>query len=281
MEENKRMLILAGVVLVIVGIILLISFWPKQDKTFACKVKKEDGYTNLASITYDDYKCLKDEDEVIIAVGDFDKKEKSALNKAGKNAGKGIYYVGEDISKSDLKTIKKQLKYNDNSFEKDVLLVVKKGKVKEYKEDVFNSSSDITAFFEEAGVAKFSCGVNASDEFENLAIIDYDDYKCLYDSDKTFVIVVAQTTCSHCINFEPVINEYAGENNIPVYVINVDQLESDDFNNLTNSVSYFSENENWGTPLTLAIKDKQVIASISGEAEESAIESLMKEAGLK
>lgn len=281
MEENKRMLILGGIVLVIIGIILLISFWPKQDKTFACKVKKEEGYTNLASITYEDYKCLKDEDEAIIAVGKLSKKEKTNLDKAGKNAGKGIYYVSNSVSKSDLKTIKKQLKYSDNSFEKDVLLVLNKGKVKEYKEDVFNTVNDINTFFEEKGIAKFSCGVKASEEFENLAVIDYEDYKCLYESGKTFAIVVAQTTCSHCINFEPVINEYAGKNNIPVYVINVDKLEQNDFSDLTSSVSYFSENEDWGTPLTLAIKDKKVISSISGEADESAIESFMKEAGLK
>ena len=281
MEENKRMLILFAVILVIVGLILVISFWPEKDTTFVCNVKKEGDYTNLAAITYDDYKCLKGEKEVIIAIGDFDKKEKSNLNKAGKNVGKAIYYVGDEVSASDLKTIKKQLNYSDKSFEKDAILVVKKGKVEEYEEDVFDSSDSISTFFEEAGIAKFTCGLKASDEFENLSIVDYDGYNCLYNSDKEFVLVVAQTTCSHCINFEPVINEYAGENNIPVYVINVDQLEESDFNSFTDSLSYFSENEEWGTPLTLAIKDKDVVASVSGEVEESAIDSFMQEAGLK
>lgn len=281
MNENKRMLILVGAIAIIIGLILVISFWPEKDTTFACGVKKDKDYTNLAAVNYDDYNCLKDEKEVILAVGDLSKSEKKNLNKVGEEADMGIYYLSDEISSSELKKIKKQLTYSDDAFKKDVLLIMKKGKVDSYKEDVFASSDSIYSFLEEKGVMHFACGVQASEEFKNLGIINYDDYKCLYDRGKIFILVVAQTTCSHCINFEPVINEYAGEKNIPVYVINVDELSEDEFTEFTGSLSYFAENEQWGTPLTLAIKDKKVVAKLNGEVDATAIDSFVKEAGIK
>ena len=57
MSENKRMLALFGVIILVVAIILVISFWPEPDKTFACSVKKDDNYTKLAAINYEDYEC--------------------------------------------------------------------------------------------------------------------------------------------------------------------------------------------------------------------------------
>ncbi len=282
MNENKRLLVLCGVVILIIAIILLIVFWPAPDKTFACKVKAEGDYTNLAAITYEDYQCLQDENNIVLAMGDISDKEKANLNAVGKDNGIGIYYLSDEVSNSDKNKIESDLEYSDKSFEKDVLLVLNKGEVSEYKEDILGSEEDIYNFLDEAGVTSFACGVATHEEYENLGEITYEDYECLLDSDKPFALVIAQTTCSYCEQFAPIINDYAGENNIPVYIVYLDKLESDDYSNLLGSLDYFDNNDSWGTPLTLGIDNKEVVANLSGYTDDTeAIDSFMEQAGLK
>ena len=281
MSENKRMLALFGVIILVIAIILVISFWPEPDKTFACSVKKDDNYTKLAAINYEDYECLKDESNVVIVAGDLSNKEKENLNKAGEEAGTGIYYLSDEISKTDLNKIEKELKYEDKSFENDVVLVVNKGKVEAYKENILDKSDSIYNFLEESGITTFACNVTTSEEYENLGIVNYEDYECLLNSDKPFALVIAQTTCSYCQQFAPVINEYAGENKIPVYVVYLDEL-GDDANKLLSSLSYFDNNQDWGTPLTLGIDNKEVVANLSGYTDDTeTIDSFMEQAGIK
>lgn len=279
MNENKRLLALLGVVILIIVVILAIVFWPEPDKTFTCKVKALEGYTNLASITYEDYDCLKEENNVVIAIGDISAKEKDSLNNVGSDNGIGIYYFND---KANQDKIEKELKYNDKSFTKDVLLVVNGGKVSAYKEDILNNEKSIYGFLDEAGVTSFACGVVSSEEYENLGEITYDNYECLLDSNKPFALVIAQTTCSYCQQFAPIINDYAGENNIPVYMIYLDKLSEEEHSNLTSSLDYFKDNNSWGTPLTLGIDNKEVVANLSGYTDDTnAIDDFMTQAGLK
>lgn len=281
MNENKRMLMLFGVIILIVAVILVISFWPEPDKTFACNVKKEGDYTKLATITYENYECLKDESDVVLVVGDLNNKEKENLNEAGEEAGIGIYYLSDEISKSDLNKIKKDLNYAKNAFEKDVILVMNKGKVETYKENILSKSTEIYNFLEESGVTTFACDVKTSEEYENLGVITYDNYECLLDSDKPFALVIAQTTCSYCQQFAPVINEYAGKNKVPVYIVYLDEL-GEDANKLLSSLSYFDENQDWGTPLSLGIDNKEVVSTLSGYTDDTTeIDNFMEQAGIK
>ena len=281
MSENKRMLALFGVIILIVIIILVIAFFFFFDKTFACNVKKDGDYDKLAAITYEDYECLKDESNVVIASGDLSTEEKENLNIAAEQAGIGIYYLSDEISKSDLNKIEKDLNYADNAFEKDVVLVVNNGKVDTYKEDVLDDSQDIYEFLEESGLVGFACDVVASEEYENLGVLTYENYECLLDSDKPFALVIAQTTCSYCQQYAPVINEYAGENNVPIYVVYLDEL-GDDANSLLSSLSYFDDNQDWGTPLTLGIDNKEVVASIGGYTDDTEeIDNFMEQTGIK
>ena len=281
MNENKRLLALFGAVLIIVVIVLVVNFWPEPDKTFACGVKKDEDYSKLAAINYEDYECLKDESSVVLASGDLSKKEKSNLNNVATESGIGIYYLSNDISKEDLEKIQKDLKYKDKAFEEDVLLVLDKDKVINYKENVFSNKDDIYNFLDEAGALSFACGIKSSEDYENLGEADYEDYECLLNSDKPFALVIAQTTCSYCHEFAPIIDEYALNNDIPVYIIYLDKISSDEVNELT-SLAYFNENSNWGTPLTLGIKNKEVVANISGYTDdESRIDEFFETLGLK
>lgn len=284
MEENKRLFQVLGFLVLIIVVACLIVFWPKSDSKFICKIKADKDYSYLGEMDYDKYKCvLKNKNASAIVYTDkLTSKKKGELNKAAKKVSHPVYYLSSDISKSDLNKIKKDLKYNDNSFDKDVLLVIKNGKVKDYKEDILSDNSKIYDFLNSTDLAKFAFGIKAEDGYENLGSVNYEDYEKLYNSDEPFVLIVAQTTCSWCEKFRPIINDYAGKHGLRVYIMEIDKLSSDESQSFESSLDYFKDNNNWGTPLTLGIKDKKVVANLSGYTDdEDALAKFFDEAGIK
>ncbi len=284
MNENKRMLVLFGIMIILIILILLIAFWPKQNELFACKIKQDKDYSNLGSINYKEYTCLY-ESKVktpIVVSKSLSKDEKKALNNSAKDANIAIYYLSDNITNSELKDIKKDLKTDKTDYKDTSLIVLEKNKVKDALTKDLNKKDEITNFLDENGLVKFAFGAQPDEEYTSISKIDYATYKKLYESDKTFTIIITQTTCGYCKQFKPVINEYAKENNIPVYYIDIDTLSEEDSTALLSSVTYFEENSDWGTPTTLAIKDKKVLSSISGYVSEtSRLDTFFKEAKLK
>ena len=62
------------------------------------------------------------------------------------------------------------------------------------------------------------------------------------------------------------MDEYASENDVPVYILELDSIGEEDFKKVLSSLNYFEDNNAyaWGTPLTLAIKDKVVVNDLVG-----------------
>lgn len=285
MNENKRLFMIFGGIILVVAIILLISFWPEADKTFMCGVKADGDYDKLGKINYKQYECLYESDSrnALVVADELSSSDKKALNKAAKKIDHAIYYVDmENVSSKELKNIKKDLKYNDDSFKKDVVLVIQDEKVVGYKENFLNDEDEFYDFLKDSKLAKFACEVTPSDEYEGLGEITYEQYQCLYDGENPFALILAQTTCSYCLQFKPVINEYALEEDIPVYVIEIDQLSDEERSALLSSLSYFDDNDSWGTPLTLGIEKKEVVSNVSGYTDdEDVLDDFFEEVGLK
>ena len=284
MNENKRLLIFFITIILIVAVILVIALWPEADKTFTCGVSADKNYSKLGSVNYEQYECLYKQDEKFaLAVSDgLSNNEKEALNKAAQKINKGIYYLSDEVSNSDLKKIKKDLKSDKVSYDDASLVIVEKGKVIDGMDDKLDNSDNIYKFMKDAGFAKFACDATSDSDYENLSKLTYDQYGCLYNSDDPFVVIITQSTCSYCAQFLPVINDYAGENNIPVYFLEIDTMDQEDSQKVLSSLSYFDENSNWGTPLTLAIKDKTVVTQLNGYTDDTAtLDNFFKEIGLK
>lgn len=105
-----------------------------------------------------------------------------------------------------------------------------------------------------------------------ITFIDYEKYNELISNNNTHVIVIGQTTCSHCIAFKPAINAVAKDNNIIINYLNITKLSQDEYNDFLESlkkIEYndedFVNNGEFGTPLTLVVKDGKVTGYISGE----------------
>ena len=105
-----------------------------------------------------------------------------------------------------------------------------------------------------------------------LKKLSYAEYQEKVDNNEEFVIIIERTTCSHCQNFMPVAEDFAKENNVPMYYIDTDEMEEDDWSKLEKSNTFFKEKSNsWGTPTTLVLAGSESIDAIEGETDSDSL----------
>lgn len=124
-------------------------------------------------------------------------------------------------------------------------------------------------------------------EEANLTFIDYEEYEDLISEDGTHVVVIGQTTCSHCIAIKPALNKVALEYDLTINYLNLTEMSEDEYTNFSASlkeIEYndpdFVEDGSFGTPLTLIIEDGKVKDYISGERTKSQLVREFKKAGV-
>lgn len=102
---------------------------------------------------------------------------------------------------------------------------------------------------------------------ENLTFIDFNRFKELVNEDSLNVIVIGQTTCSHCIAVKPVLSRVAGNNNITINYLNLTEMSQDEQSELIENLKSigYSDADNLGTPLTLITKNNHLEGTIEGE----------------
>ena len=96
------------------------------------------------------------------------------------------------------------------------------------------------------------------------------------ENDESFILLVSQTTCSHCASYKPKLEEVANEYKINVYYIDVDLLTGDEDKNLKKYVNYDS------TPITVFIKNGEETTAatrINGDASREKIIKKFKSNG--
>ena len=111
---------------------------------------------------------------------------------------------------------------------------------------------------------------------KNLTFIEYDEYEKLIEDSEPHVIVIGQTTCSHCIAVKPALNSIAEDYDLTINYININTLEEEEYNKFVESLTKieyndpdFVESGSFGTPLILMLKDGKVINYIAGERSKS------------
>lgn len=120
----------------------------------------------------------------------------------------------------------------------------------------------------------------------NLTFIDYDKFEDLIDKG-THVVVVGQTTCSHCIAIKPALNKVAGDYNLTINYLNLTEMSEEEYNDFSEDlkeIKYndpdFVEKGSFGTPLTLIIENGKVKDYISGARTKSQLVREFRKAGL-
>ncbi|MBQ2947127.1 MAG: thioredoxin family protein [Bacilli bacterium] len=122
---------------------------------------------------------------------------------------------------------------------------------------------------------------------KNLTFIDYEEYEDIIDKKGTYIVVIGQTTCSHCIAIKPALNKVAGEYDLTINYLNLTEMSEDEYNDFQESlieIEYndpdFVEKGEFGTPLTLIIENGKVKDYISGQRTNSQLVREFKKVGL-
>lgn len=110
-----------------------------------------------------------------------------------------------------------------------------------------------------------------------LKELSYKEYQEKIDNNESFVVIVERKTCSHCANFMPVAEEFANKYKVPMYYIDTDTFEEEDWNNLSSSNTFFKKHgDSWGTPTTIVLAGNTAVDFVEGETTEDTLLELYK-----
>ena len=177
------------------------------------------------------------------------------------------YYI--DTSKLALKqlnTIMEKLDIDKHST--PFTVVVEDGKVIS-KLKGYVDGKDYVEFFKDADVLPQDAEYSAE---KYITFIDYQKYEDLIGSKDTSIIVIGQTTCSHCIAIKPALNAVAKDYDLKINYLNITDMTEEENNSFLKSLKTIEYNDedfvndgSFGTPLILIIENGKVKNYISGE----------------
>lgn len=106
--------------------------------------------------------------------------------------------------------------------------------------------------------------------------LKYDEVIEKIENKDDFVLLISQTTCTHCISYKPKLEEVANEYKINIYYIDVDLLDNEERDKFSSYINYSS------TPVTVFLKNGEestVANRINGDASKDKIEKKLKSNG--
>ena len=167
-----------------------------------------------------------------------------------------IYVNTNELTSGMFKKLLKDINVNSDEFGTPLTIVVKDGQVVD----------SLNGFTDEVDLFNFLKEYNfiSNDAKLKLNYVDYSGYKKVIGSSGTSILVIGQTTCGYCIKAKPILNQVAADKNVLINYLNITKLSDEEKQKFTSKLDYFKDNDDWGTPLTLIIKDGQVIDSANG-----------------
>ena len=110
---------------------------------------------------------------------------------------------------------------------------------------------------------------------KGLHLLSYKEYQEKIDNKESFVVILSRESCSHCANFLPVAKEFAEEKEVPMYYIDTDTFECDDWTTFETSNTFLKKNSgNWGTPTTVVLAGNEAVDYIEGETTKDNLQEL-------
>lgn len=119
------------------------------------------------------------------------------------------------------------------------------------------------------GIAAFAT-VNSKEKtyWKDITLSEFYE---LNEGDTPAVIFIGRPTCSHCVSFSPKLRAESAEAKVEINYFNLDLITDEaTFNEFKKSNSVLN-NDDWGTPLVILVKNKTVIDVLSGDVENSEI----------
>ena len=108
--------------------------------------------------------------------------------------------------------------------------------------------------------------------------IEYKEIINKIENKEDLVLLISQTTCSHCESYKPKLKDVAKKYKVEIYYIDIDLLEEEEYDELESYLSIGSS----GTPLTIFLKngDESTVANrIKGDTSKEKIVKKLKSNG--
>ena len=109
----------------------------------------------------------------------------------------------------------------------------------------------------------------------NLISLNYKQVQEKAKKEDSFILIVSQTTCSHCAEYKPKIQSIAKKYNIDIYYIDYDLENTDNRDTFLNEYKL-----DGSTPITLFIKkgkQTNIFDRIEGDVSEKRVINKLKE----
>lgn len=227
------------VIAIVIGVFLL-AFLANQKES-------------VDTISYKDYQEIKS-DEGFVYYGDTDKAD--ILKEFAKSASIEISILNpDDLSKSEIKSV---------DLKKETLYLYQDGK------EVYSYDGDIVEY-------KLVKDFMKEGMIDNSYIsITVDDYTKIIKEKGYHFMFIGSDSCGYCTQFKDSIKEVLKDNDFNVYYLNVQNLSQSEYETLTATDSYLTENE-WRTPINFLYKNGKRIDLVNGYVDSTKLTKFLKE----
>lgn len=105
--------------------------------------------------------------------------------------------------------------------------------------------------------------------------LSYSEYVEKIENGDKFVLVVESATCSHCVNYMPVVKKFAKSKEVKIYYVDTNTFTSSDWETFEETNSFFIEKaeEGWGTPTTLFLDGEEAVDYFVGGSTSEGLET--------
>lgn len=266
MNEQKKIYILLGIAVAVVALILGINF--------TTELKSKKVLDNLDEVVAKDSKQIivigKDNCpycQMFIPLLDYMKEEYNFDY---------TYINTNKITNNTLTKVLSKLNINAEDFGTPHLTLTENGNIIDEIAG-YVDEKELLSFLQKYGFAK-------EDAKLPLNYIRMDEYRTLINSSTPEVIVVGQTSCSYCMMAKPSLLKIANKYGVKINYLNMTELKdqengTDLINEFNSSLTYL-QSEEWGTPLMMIVKDKEVVAKSNGYLSEDNYVKFLKDQGI-
>lgn len=266
MNEQKKVYILLGIAVAVVILILGVNF--------TTELKSKKVLENLEEI-------IAKESKQIIVIGKdncpYCQMFVPLLDYMKEQYSFDYTYINTNkITSRTLTKVLDKLKINAEDFGTPHLTLTEKG----------NIVDEIAGYVDEKELLAFlqKYGFAGEDAKLSLDYIGMDEYRALINSQTPEIIVVGQTSCSHCMMAKPALLNIATKYGVKINYLNMTEIKNEEngtelINEFNSSLAYL-QNEEWGTPLMMIVKDKEVVATSNGYLSENNYVKFLKDQGI-
>lgn len=112
-----------------------------------------------------------------------------------------------------------------------------------------------------------------------LNYIGLEEYQELLKSKEEKIIVVGQSTCGYCTKAKITLNDIVEKNGTEINYFNLSYISQEEGAIFEASLDYF-KNEQWGTPVTIIVKDGKIVDMLEQYVSESEYTEFFEENGV-